>query len=169
MGISPYKTQKCKGIHSTCQAEIIDIDSFLYPVDLWKSAGSLLMSHWYFSKLLWCKGAWRMLSNKKYFTNNMKRFQHFLGRLSSSRFFCKKIDQKLPDVLALAGIFNVWLNYSIFTAVTWLTADKCHVYGTKHGSDLSIVGSYVTFHQCFFVYYFDRKIPCYIFIKGKPI
>ena len=30
---SPYKTQKCKNIHSTVQAEIIDIDS-VYPADL---------------------------------------------------------------------------------------------------------------------------------------
>ena len=29
--------------------------------------------------------------------------------------------------------------------VTRLTADVCHVNGTKHGSDLSAVGSYITF------------------------
>ena len=31
----PHKTKKCKGIHSTVQAEIIEIDS-LYPADLKK-------------------------------------------------------------------------------------------------------------------------------------
>ena len=28
------------------------------------------------------------------------------------------------------------------------TADVCHVNGTKHGLDLSIVGIYITFAQC---------------------
>ena len=32
--------------------------------------------------------------------------------------------------------------YHVTTAVT---ADICHVNGTKHGSDVSIVGSYVAF------------------------
>ena len=35
--------------------------------------------------------------------------------------------------------------YHVTTAVT---ADIYHVNGTKHGSDLSIVGSYVTFSPC---------------------
>ena len=35
-----YKTQKCKGIHSTVQAEIVEIYN-LYPVDLEKCWGPL--------------------------------------------------------------------------------------------------------------------------------
>ena len=30
----------------------------------------------------------------------------------------------------------------------WLTADECRVNGTKHGSDLSIFGGYITFALC---------------------
>ena len=39
----PQKTQKCKGIHSTVQAPIIEIDS-LYPVDLKKCWELILVS-----------------------------------------------------------------------------------------------------------------------------
>ena len=42
----PHKTQKCKGIHSTVQAEIIEIDS-LYPADLKKCWEPILVS-WIF-------------------------------------------------------------------------------------------------------------------------
>ena len=78
---------------------------------------------------------------------NLNSSQHCLGRPSSSLFLCKKIDQK-TGCPCTSGVFNVRFNYSIFTAVIWLTTDTCHVYGTKHGSDLSIVGSFATFHTC---------------------
>ena len=44
--------------------------------------------------------------------------------------------------------FNFLSNNCIFIPVTWLTADVCHVNGTKHDPDLSSVGSYITFAPC---------------------
>ena len=48
---------------------------------------------------------------------------------------------------------------------TWLTADV-HVYnvnGIKHGSDLSIVGSYITFAPCKMYVTMKVIILCYTF------
>ena len=45
-------------------------------------------------------------------------------------------------------IFYARSNNSVFIPVTWLIADVCHATGTKHGLDLFVVGSYITFASC---------------------
>ena len=59
-----------------------------------------------------------------------------LGSISNPLLFCNKIfHQTLPDAIALAEVSMFGLT------VTRLKANICHVNGTKHGSDLYIVGS----------------------------
>ena len=71
---------------------------------------------------------------------------HFSGRTSHTLFLCNKyFDQKIPNALALAAFFIVRSDNSIFIPVTWLTADACHVNSSKHGSNVYIVGSCITF------------------------
>ena len=68
--------------------------------------------------------------------------QHFLGRINNSLLLCNNsFDQKLPDALALAGFSMFGLTIIFVILFMWQTADACHVNGTKHGLDVSIVGS----------------------------
>ena len=60
-------------------------------------------------------------------------------------FYKKSFDQQLLDALELAGFSMFGLTILFLYQLFPLTADVCHVYSTKHGSDLSIVGSYITF------------------------
>ena len=57
---------------------------------------------------------------------------------------------------------TIWA-LSLYHAVTWLTADVCHVNDTKQGPDLSIVGSYITFALCKFFITMTVIILCNTF------
>ena len=59
--------------------------------------------------------------------------------------------QKTTECPCTSGNFNVKSSKTIFIPITWLTANACHVNGTKHGSDIYIVGSYNTFPECIFL------------------
>ena len=55
----------------------------------------------------------------------------------------------------------------MFIPVSWLTADVCHVNGTKHGSDLSIVDSNITLSLCKLFITMTGIIICNTCLKDK--
>ena len=74
--------------------------------------------------------------------------QHFISRIRVLFSYVTRILTRNYRMPWVSGMFSDPSSNPIFIPVTWLTADSCHARDTQHGSNLSIVYSYITFPSC---------------------